>query len=127
MQRDHLLESLKRDNLFLRMLAHWRYSEHLKEQNFQCREVHLYAAREGANMYGVVPVVPELGQQDVFFDATERPPVTFKGVNHEYLAKPANVDDQIYKWVNGILNYEIKRVNDWSKTNRDGNRCKRIY
>src|SRR5262249_33696821 len=38
-QRDPLLTSLERDNLFLRMLAMWRRAEDQKSQRFHCRAV----------------------------------------------------------------------------------------
>ncbi|WP_160300609.1 putative lipase [Bradyrhizobium japonicum] len=128
MQRDPLLESLQRDNTFLRMLAHWRYSENLKATRFQCRRVHLYLAREGSTMYGV-PVVPELDHFDFVFDSSGAAPAikTFSGRNHESLAKPANKDDAIYKWVDGILHEEIGRVNNWNRTNGGDRLCRRIY
>jgi|GEM_PF-2569537 len=124
MRQDALLESLRRDNTFLRMLAHWRYSESRKASNFRCREVRLFMAREGATMYGI-PIVPDLRPADFAFSASQ-PPKIFEGVNHEQLAKPASKDDPIYMWVDGILKSEITRINRWAPerpTQRPGGLC----
>jgi len=107
---DGLLSSLTRDNTFLRMLAHWRYSEHEKAKRFECRPVNIYMAREGASMYGI-PVVPPLDRADYMSSATDTE--TFANVNHEMLAKPVNERDPIYRWVDKILLEEITRINKW--------------
>lgn len=121
MQDDKLLESLQRDNTFLRMLAHWRYSENLKAQAFRCRAVNLHMAREGKAMYGI-PVVPDLGRADFAIGVTPR---TFDELDHEELAKPAGRDAPVYKWVDGILKDEIRRVNAYVNSNprRIGKLC----
>lgn len=55
--RDRLLDSLERDNTFLRMMERWKWAEGAKARRFDCRPVDLYVGVEGTLLpyWRVVP------------------------------------------------------------------------
>ena len=110
-ERDRLLESLQRDNTFLRMLAHWRYSEESKGKRFKCRPVNMYVGLEGAPMYTMRIVS---ASSALYFSGTDVEVKKFDGLDHSQLSKPPGKGDHaVYDWVDGILNTEVARLATW--------------
>jgi hypothetical protein len=108
---DRLLESLKLDNTFLRMMTLWRQREQVKAENWNCRPVNLYVAVEGKPTRGTMIVPKESAADPVGAFATEVK--TFEDRNHLDIAKPANETDDLYVWVDAILKKEIDRLAKW--------------
>lgn len=112
---DPLLKSLQKDNTFLRMLLRWREAENAKATNFNCRPVHIYPAAEG-RIYpalGVV-IVPNNSAEAVKNIAFQGKIKLFENEDHSSIAKPNSKEDPVYKWVEEIIDNEIKRLNQWS-------------
>lgn len=108
---DGLLESLKRDNTFLRMLQRWRVAETAKARRFRCRPVHLYAGIEGQSTFGV-PIVSE-ESADAPVRGLAADVRLFENKNHSSIAKPAGTSDPVYQWVSSILEREMARLDGW--------------
>lgn len=113
LMRDKLLTSLEKDNTFLRMMTVWRKAEHRKEIRFDCRPVNLYAAAEGAPLYGTIIVPKDSAQTPI--EGLAREIKLFESYNHEQISKPASETDPVYVWVNDILTREEKRLNEWGR------------
>jgi hypothetical protein len=112
-RNDPLLESLKNDNLFLRMLAMWRRAEHAKSQRFECRPVNLFVGIEGASVYGI-PVVSEESARKPYKDLASDIKV-FPTYNHLRIAAPNSKTDPLNEWVTGIIKKERERMDNWTK------------
>jgi hypothetical protein len=112
-QRDPLLTSLERDNLFLRMLAMWRRAEVQKSQRFNCRRVNLYVGIEGASVYGI-PVVSEESARRAYEGLAEEIKV-FGTYNHLRIAAPDKKTDPLNVWVTDIIKEERRRLDKWTK------------
>ncbi len=124
---DPLLTSLKTDNTFLRMLAHWRYSENAKATAFDCRPIGFHAGLEGKSLYGVKIVSAETAtfMDDFNFHIDYR---TFDELDHSSIAKPTSKDDgSVYAWANDIMTKEFDRADRWRAAHADGNLCRKIY
>jgi hypothetical protein len=110
MNDDPLLESLRKDNTFLRMLASWRRAEDRKARQFKCRPVHLYVGIEGGTVAGI-QVVSRASAEAPYRDiAVSR---YFETYNHSRIAAPESETDPLYVWVNEIIGKEIDRINRW--------------
>jgi len=120
-QQDRLLESLRRDNTFLRMLAHWRYSENSKASRFECRPVKMFVGLEGAPMYTMRIVSASSAQ---YFQSVGTETKRFDGLDHSQLSKPPGKNDgAVYDWVDGILTKEVARLAEWDADHSNyGNR-----
>ena len=117
-----LLESLKKDNTFVRMLAHWQRSEDVKARRFDCRLVMLYAGVEGKPVFGipgmtVVSREEALGTLRKFNSADASVFKYFESYDHMSIAKPinANPGETPYRWVNTIMEKEFVRLERWKK------------
>jgi hypothetical protein len=110
--RDPLLQSLGRDNTFLRMLASWRNAENVKANHFDCRPVNLYVGVEGSPMLGMTIVSKESAEEPYRNIAKEVK--VFEGYNHSQIAKPADANDPVFVWVRDIVKGEQERLNTWS-------------
>lgn len=108
---DGLLESLERDNTFLRMLQRWRVAETAKAQRFQCRPVNLYVAIEGRSTLGVQVVSEDSARDPVRGLAKEIK--LFADKDHSTIVKPAGTSDPVYQWVGGIIEKEMARLERW--------------
>jgi hypothetical protein len=108
---DPLLTSLKRDNLFLRMLAMWRRAEESKSVRFQCRPVHLFVGVEGASTFGV-PVVSRASAEKPYKGFAQEIK-TFPTYDHLRIAAPNSKEDPLNVWVTDIIKKERKRMDEW--------------
>lgn len=111
-QDDPLLSSLRRDNLFLRMLAMWRRAEDRKSQRFRCRSVNLYVGIEGASVYGI-PVVSKQSATAPYEDLAKEIKV-FDTYNHFRIAAPDKKTDPLNVWVTDIIKKERRRMDSWT-------------
>jgi len=109
--QDRLLESLKKDNTFVRMLASWRNAEDRKATRFNCRPVNLYIGIEGARMRGM-SIVPREAAEDPYKTLAKEVKF-FEGYDHSRIAKPIDATDPVYVWVLDIILKERKRLEDW--------------
>jgi hypothetical protein len=110
--QDPLLQSLERDNTFVRMLASWRNAENRKAARFRCRPVNLYVAVEGTPMYGMTVVSRESAEEPYKYLANEVK--MFEEYDHSRLAKPIGANDPVFVWVRDIIKKERKRLGDWT-------------
>ena len=108
---DPLLEALKKDNTFLRMMTKYRRAESVKAALYECRPVNIYAGIEGASVAGI---------QVVSRTSAEKPLKTmgvrdenikhFADLDHKEISKPASKSDPLYTWVLSIVRFELNRV-----------------
>jgi pimeloyl-ACP methyl ester carboxylesterase len=129
--RDPLLTSLVRDNTFLRMLAHWRYSEDIKATTFNCRPVRMYAGLEGASLHGVKIVSESTAR---FMEENYSPFKveyrTFPELNHSSISKPSGTLHDVYLWVNETMKIEFGRADTdtWAGPGHEPRKlCRSIY
>ena len=119
--QDPLLESLKKDNTFLRMLQKWRRSEDIKAMRLSCRHVGLFIAIEGKPTNGFVEVVSSESARATVKDFASEVRV-FDTYDHSRIAKPSGTDDPLYQWVNGVIQKGVSTAENW-----DGRtRCKPV-
>lgn len=111
--RDPLLQSLERDNTFLKMLTSWRNAEDRKATRFDCRPVNLYVGVEGAPMYGMTVVSKESAEEP--YKRLAKKIKVFEGYDHARIAKPTDARDEIYVWVRDIVKDERRRLDQWSE------------
>lgn len=110
---DRLLKALELDNTYLRMMNYWRRAEQTKAHSFGCRKVNLYAAVEGAPLFGlttVVPPGPALDSLISFGLTTNEDTAIFLNRDHMSLVKPADEHDEVYEWVNKKISKEFVRL-----------------
>lgn len=112
-QRDPLLTSLERDNLFLRMLAMWRRAEDQKSQRFHCRPVHLYVGIEGAPTLGIPVVSVESARRP--YERLAIDIKVFDTYDHLRMAAPDQKTDPLNVWVTDIIKDERRRMDAWRK------------
>lgn len=112
-QRDPLLTSLERDNLFLRMLAMWRRAEDQKSQRFHCRPVNLYVGIEGAPTFGLPVVSVESAGRP--YRRLARQIKVFDTYDHLRIAAPDKKTDPLNVWVTDIIKNERQRMDDWKR------------
>jgi hypothetical protein len=114
--RDRLLDSLERDNTFLRMMERWKWAETAKARRFDCRPVDLYVGVEGELLprWRVVRNSSADRTDSPLSIATEIK--KFPELNHLTIAKPKRPADPQYAWVERILNDEMKRINQIPET-----------
>ena len=110
--QDPLLQSLERDNTFVRMLATWRNAETDKAARLQCRPVNLYVGVEGTSMYGMTIVSRESAARPYIGIANEVK--LFAEYDHSQLAKPVDQNDPVFVWVRDIIKNERKRMDEWT-------------
>jgi Putative serine esterase (DUF676) len=113
---DDLLKSLKKGNLYLKMLEQFREEEVQKEWRYGCRPVHLHAAYEEKNL-GPLLVV---GKDSAALSVSKliSSPVIGFPLNHFQMAKPTGPQDPLYVWVNGLVAQEYQRVTIWGDTHQ---------
>jgi hypothetical protein len=125
---DDLLDSLKKGNLYLRMLEQFREEEVEKEQRYVCRPVHLHAAYEEKYLGPLLIVNKDSAALSISQLASS--PVVGFPLNHSEMAKPAGPDDPIYKWVLDRMSEEYIRIGSWehdhSNLSREFQLCERI-
>jgi hypothetical protein len=109
--QDPLLESLQRDNTFVRMLAFWRNFENSKAASFQCRPLNLYVGVEGKPMYGMTVVSEEYAKKP--YNSMTQGFRVFEEYDHGRLAKPVDANDPVFVWVRDIIKKERKCTDDW--------------
>lgn len=118
---DDLLTSLETNNLYLRMLQHFRDAENEKSARFKCRPVHLHAAYEEARV-GPLRVVPASPASREISGMVASPIVSFP-LDHIDLVKPRSAADPVYLWVLGRITDETQRLDKWDieAAKRDAN------
>jgi triacylglycerol esterase/lipase EstA (alpha/beta hydrolase family) len=118
--RDPLLQSLERDNTFVRMLTHWRRSENVKAARFRCRRVALYAGIEGRRLFNFLTVVPERSAikplQELHLSGDFK---WFPNHDHKTIAKPIDENDEVYDWVNRMIARQMGELDDWEAHHTD--------
>ena len=119
---DPLLESLKKDNLYLEMLNEFRASQGVKGDRNGCRSVRLHAAIEDKYL-NVVAVVGAASSEDPIRNITND--VRAFSLDHIALAKPADVQSPIYKWVIKAAEQDLSDI-DLFHLNNGPQYCKRI-
>ena len=108
---DALVTSLANNNLYLRMLDEFRRYENEKSARYGCRPVHLHAAYEEKYIGPLLVVSPDSAVNSIG-DLTNSPIVGFN-LNHIQIAKPAGIDDPVYKWAMGRVDDEYTRLAVW--------------
>ncbi|MFN5029373.1 MAG: esterase/lipase family protein [Burkholderiales bacterium] len=106
---DPLLSALAKDNTFLRMMRLWSSQTETKALMLRCRPVRLYAAIETLPV-GLIQVVDvKSARSSLSQDAT------FKefDLNHLQISRPSSVEDELFRWVEGILKREFERIEGW--------------
>ena len=114
---DDLLDSLKSDNLYLRMLLEFREEEDPKEKRYVCRPVHLHAAYEEEYL-GPILVVSEDSAAVSVSRMVKSPVVGFR-LDHSEIAKPDGPDHVVYRWVLDRVEDEYLRVATWEDAHKD--------
>lgn len=109
---DPLLQSLKIDNLFLRMLSSYRVMEGPKGEAYRCRPVHLHVAFEEERM-GPFRIVAEESATAVRNIAV--PPIMGFARDHSEIAKPTGPGDDVFLWVSRIVTAEYLRLAIWDQ------------
>jgi Putative serine esterase (DUF676) len=108
---DDLLNSLTKDNLYLRMLKHFRDAEGPKGERRGCRAVHLHAAYEQARV-GPLTVVTADSAALSIANMVASPVLGFP-LDHFAIAKPRSSDDAVFKWVLDRVTSEFGRLEEW--------------
>jgi len=110
---DGLLMSLSADNTtFLDMLKTFRQDVDDEGQYWGCRSTHLHAAFEQRHKYAVIRLFDRV-QAAKKVTAASDSPIRFFDASHSAIAKPKDVDDEIYRWVLEIVRAEIARIKSW--------------
>lgn len=113
MRADGFLASLSEDNQYLQMLQTFVLGSSEKQEDFGCRPVTFHAAYE---MKHVGPLMIVQGDS-VLDTVSELVDSQIKGFNSDHIeiVKPENAESPIYKWVDGLLDREYDRLDDWQK------------
>lgn len=109
---DQLLESLKKNNIFLEMLLEFRKAENEKRELYKCRPVSLHAAYEQEYL-GPLLIVPRESADNPIVGLTSSPIVGFQ-LDHSEISKPTDRNHEVYRWVNQIIDKEFVRLELWS-------------
>jgi Putative serine esterase (DUF676) len=109
--KDDFLESLRRDNLYLRMLEEFREQENEKAQRYICRPVNLHAAFEKQYLGPILVVSPDSAALPI--SKLVASPIVGFPLNHNQMAKPKSQTDNLYKWVFDRIMTEYVRVSTW--------------
>jgi hypothetical protein len=113
---DDLLESLKEDNLYLRMLKALRIQEKSRQKLFGCRPVTLHAAFEERSM-GPFRIVNESSAAD---SVRKQVDSEIKGfpLDHSAIAKPDSAQHAVFTWVNDLIKSEYERLAKWDAAHK---------
>lgn len=113
---DGLLQSLSKENLYLRMLTEFREGEGGKAAMYGCRPVHLHAAYEEKEL-GPVLVVPQDSAVEPISKVVASPVVGFK-LDHTRIAKPSSASHEVFLWVNDRVTTELARLDQWEASRK---------
>jgi len=108
---DDLLKSLTTQNLYLRMLKHFRDAEGPKGERLGCRAVHLHAAYEQSRV-GPLTVVGVDSAALSIANMVASPIIGFP-LDHFAIAKPRSASDPVFVWVNDRVVSEFGRLEEW--------------
>lgn len=108
---DRLIESLRTNNLFLKILNEWRGDEADKASRAGCRPVHLHVAFEEQRTGPVTIVRPGSAALPVA-KIVNSPVVGFER-NHLAIAKPSGANDEVFQWVEQLVLDELDRMATW--------------
>lgn len=111
---DDLLNSLKKENLYLRMLKQFRELEGPKGDKFGCRPVHLHSAYE-KDRIGPITVVTQDSAAQAIAKMVASPIVGFQ-LDHFSIVKPESDSDPVFVWAHNILESEFDRLNKWDNS-----------
>lgn len=116
--RDDLLDTLSKDNRLLKFVGVLRENLQKRSMTFGCRPTSTFVAVETKPYKGIAVVDPESA---IASYANE---VSRFAVDHVEIAKPRGPDSEAYRWVDGLVEKEIVRINSWAggKTVRARNR-----
>jgi hypothetical protein len=120
---DPLLQSLKADNLYLKMLSQFRELEGVPQQNYRCRPVHLHAAVEQKHLGPLLIVNPESAVLPL--SRLVNSPIVGFPLDHLAIAKPENSDSAVYRWALERIADEYKRISEWDEGHK-GNPARRL-
>ena len=109
--RDDLLESLKKDNLYLRMLKGFTIDYQEREQLYECRPFSLYSAFETEAMGPFLIVQPESAAQAL--SAILKSPAKSFPLDHSGIAKPDGPEHQVATWVVGRVQEAFELAQTW--------------
>jgi hypothetical protein len=113
---DALLDSLKKDNLYLAMLNEFRSLEVEKEGRYDCRPVHLHAAYEKKYIGPLLIVTPDSAAVSIS-EMVNSPVIGFE-LNHIEIAKPPSDQAPVYKWTMGLVRGEYIRLATWDDAHK---------
>jgi hypothetical protein len=113
--KDPLLEALKKDNFYLRMLQHFRALEGDKGGRYECRPVHLHAAVEDKYLGVLLVVRPESAAAPI--SQFVKSPIVGFPLDHQQIARPRNSDSGVYSWALHLITQEYERVASWDYGN----------
>lgn len=112
---DPILNSLKKDNLYLTMLKDFNNRAGTKGVAHGCRPVHLYAAIEEKYVADIVGVVSPDSSVTPITGLVSSPIVGFP-LNHLDIAKPTGPGDQgVYDWAETQVEAEYQRLAAWDQ------------
>lgn len=117
---DPLLESLTKNNTFVKMMRNWANNTSIKADTFGCRPIHLFAGVESKPL-GPILVVDS---KSALTDLPENVQSRIFPLNHSQIAKPSSEEDEVFTWFKSISEAEIKRIKSWEKAH-NGNLCAR--
>jgi pimeloyl-ACP methyl ester carboxylesterase len=109
--RDDLLESLKKDNLYLRMLKGFTVDYREREHLYECRPFSLYAAFEKKAMGPFLIVEPESAAQAV--NAILKSSAEGFDLDHSGISKPDGPGHRVAGWVVGRVQEALELANAW--------------
>jgi hypothetical protein len=113
---DSLLNSLKKDNLYLSMLNNFRAQELSKESRYVCRPVHLHAAFEEKYIGPLLVVSP--GSAAMSISSMVNSPVVGFKFDHFGIVKPNDRDHVVYRWTLERIEDEYMRLATWESANK---------
>jgi len=109
--RDDLLDSLKKDNLYLRMLKGFTLDFKEREHLFDCRPFSLYSAFEMEAM-GPFLIVERESAAQTMKSILKSPAVGFD-LDHSAISKPDGPDHRVATWVVGRVQDAFEIAKAW--------------
>lgn len=110
---DPLLESLKKDNTFLRMMNLWFNLRAYKTDRYGCRPPQLFVGVESKPMGPIQVVDTESATYAARAGSGGTVDILTFPLNHSQIAKPKGTDDDIYKWFIKIFEGRKLHFGEW--------------
>lgn len=108
---DDLLNSLKRDNIYLQMLNEMKEWQAGKAARLGCRALDLHVGVE-EKFIGPIIVVNRDSSALPLLALASSPIVGFR-LNHLEISKPADAKSEVYTWAMGRVEEELRRLTGW--------------